>query len=344
MQEYGYIQQVKWKITLLTLLAISIPIIFSVAISVGVFYIDPIKVFTILFLPNICLDPIEWTIIWNIRVPRALMALIAGAVLATSGISLQGVLRNPLVSPFTMGVSLGASFGAALAIVLGVSLIGYGQYIIMANAFLFALIACLTVLFIAKIKGMTSESVILAGIAMTYTFSALITLLQYLAQEWQLKILVHWMMGDLALANWRRLILIVPSIFICIPLFKYAWDLNSLMMGEEVAKSLGTNPEYTRLICAILSALAVAIVVCITGPIGFIGLVSPHIARLIIGADYRFSIICSSLIGAIILLLADTIARIIIAPIELPVGVITAFLGVPLFVYLLLKARRELWR
>ncbi|RLE53339.1 MAG: iron ABC transporter permease [Candidatus Methanomethylicota archaeon] len=344
MSESGYIQQTSRKVIILTLLAIAIPIFFSIAVSVGVVHIDPIEILTIIFAPNANLNPIAWAIIWNIRIPRALMALIAGATLATSGITLQGVLRNPLVSPFTIGVSLGASFGAALAIVLGVSLIGFGPYIIMANAFLFALIACLIALFIAKIKGMTSESVILSGIAMTYIFSALITLLQYVAQEWQLKMLVHWMMGDLALANWSRLYLITPSILICIPLFKYAWDLNSLMMGEEVARSLGTNPERTRFVCSILSALAVAIVVCITGPIGFIGLVAPHIARLIVGADYRFSMTCSFLLGAIILLSADTIARVIIAPIELPVGVVTAFLGVPLFVYLLLKARREIWR
>jgi len=345
MLESGYIRVINVKkIFILILLVMLIPLVLSVSISVGVIHISPINVLLIIFNPTVNSDPIAQAIIWNIRLPRALMALIAGATLATAGSALQGALRNPLVSPFTIGVSSGASFGAALAIVLGVSFVGIGPYIIMANAFVFAFIACLIALCIAKLKGMTSESIILAGIATMYLFSASITLLQYIAQEWQLKALVHWMMGDLALANWRRLTLALPSLIICIPLLKYAWDLNALMMGEEVAKSLGTDPENTRLVCVTLSALAVAIVICMTGPIGFIGLVAPHIARFLVGADYRFSMIGSLLLGSLLLLSADTIARVIMAPLELPVGVVTAFLGVPLFVHLLLKVRREMWR
>ncbi len=340
----GYIRRCSRRVAVLTLLVLAIPLSFSMAVSVGAVHIGPAKILALFFTLNPSLDPVAWTIIWNIRVPRALMALTAGAALATSGMALQGVLRNPLVSPFTLGVSLGASFGAALAIVLGVGLAGLGRCIVIANAFLFSLLACLTALLIARVKGMTSESVILSGIAMTYVFSALITLLQYMAREWQLKMLVHWMMGDLAMASWDRLLLASPSILACIPLFRYAWDLNSLTMGEEAARSLGTDPVRVRLACTVLSALSVATVVCVTGPIGFVGLVSPHMARFITGADYRFSMVCSSLLGAVILLSADTVARVIIAPVELPVGVVTSFLGVPLFIYLLLRARREVWR
>jgi iron complex transport system permease protein len=282
-------------------------------------------------------------VIWDIRLPRALMGLIAGMTLALAGVALQGAMKNPLVCPFTIGISSGASFGAALAIVLGVGFVGFGRYVIMANAFIFALVAMAVAMGIAKLKGMAPESVILAGIAMVYLFSALVTLLQYMAHEMELKALVHWTMGDLILTDWGRVTLGALALIVCIPLFRYAWDLNALMMGEEVAKSLGTNPGRTRLACAVLSALAVAIIVCMTGPIAFIGLLAPHMARFIVGADYRFSMIGSVLLGGLLLMVADTMARVIIAPFELPVGVMTVFLGIPLFVHLLLKPRREIW-
>jgi len=259
------------RFAVLAALTFSIPVAFSLSLSVGVMKANPISAFLMLLGQEG--DPITQAVVWGIRLPRTLMALIAGSALALAGAALQGALRNPLVSPFTLGVSSGASFGAALAIVLGIELAGVGPYLITINAFIFALIALAVVMVLAKLKGMTSESVILAGIAMMYLFSALVTLLEYIAGEWQLRTLVYWLMGDLALANWRRVTLALPALIAYIPLLKYAWDLNALIMGEEVAKSLGTEPGRTRLICAMLSSLIVAIVVCATGPIGFICLV-----------------------------------------------------------------------
>lgn len=338
------------KALILMALALLVPVALFLALSVGSVranFVDALFMATSRLFgssPSSREEAVAWAVIWDLRLPRALMALLAGAALALAGATLQGVLRNPLVSPFTLGISSGASFGAALAIVLGVGLTGTGAYMVMANAFAFSLVAAALTLGIARLKGMTRESVILGGIAMMYFFSALVTLLQYVAHAWDLKALIYWVMGDLALASWKRLSLALLSLLACIPLFKYAWDLNVLAMGDEVAKTLGTDPGTTRLVCTLLAAFATAAVVCVTGPIGFIGLVSPHMARLLVGPDYRFSMPCSAILGMLILLVADTVARVVIAPFELPVGVVTAFLGVPLFLNLLLRARRETWR
>ncbi len=344
------ILQRKWRILFISILFILIPIGTVLSLYVGTVRIPFSDVLDIMIykLFGVCINndvPAEFTaIIWDIRLPRILTALVAGAGLAIAGSALQGALRNPLVSPFTLGISSAASFGAALAIVLGIGLTGYGVYMIMANAFAFSMLAVLITVGISRLKGLSSESLILAGIAVMYLFSALVTLLEYIAQVWELKALVYWIMGDLSLSNWVRLRYIALSILVCIPIYKYSWDLNILTLGDETAKSLGTNPGTTRLICVVLASLITSMIVCMTGPIGFIGLVAPHMARLLLGSDYRYSMVGSLLVGSLLLLASDTIARALLTPIELPVGVVTAFLGVPLFIHLLLRSRREIWR
>ncbi|MEM2025661.1 MAG: iron ABC transporter permease [Desulfurococcaceae archaeon] len=327
------------RVPLLLLLSLLLPVALVASVSVGFARVGPAEVFAAL-LGGGGLDAASRAIIMEIRLPRACAALVAGAALAVAGSAVQGALRNPLVSPFTMGVSSGASFGAALAIVLGA---GPSVYATMLSAFTFALLAGASSVGIARLKGVSSQSMILAGVAMMYLFSAGVTLLQYMAREWQLAELVYWIMGDLRKASWASVTLMSPALAACLPLFAYAWDLNALMMGEEVARSLGTNPRRVRAACVVLSALSTAIIVCSTGPIGFICLVSPHIARLLVGADHRFSMMCSALLGGLLLLLSDTVARIALMPAELPVGVVTAAVGVPFFISLLLRARKEIW-
>lgn len=334
---------IRSKTFIIAFLSFLIPVALLLSISIGVVHVSVVDAFLTLLGSQNDFDIASQTIIWDIRLPRACMAVVAGAVLAMTGAALQAALRNPLVSPFTIGISSGASFGAALAIVLGVGLGGFGVYLIMFNAFIFAFLAGITPITIARLRGMSIQSVILAGIAITYIFSAGITLLKYIAREWQLAELVYWMMGDLRRANWYRLTLIFPALIVCAPLLKYAWDLNALMMGEEVAKSLGTDPKKVRITCIILSTLSTAIVVCLTGPIGFICLVSPHIARFLLGVDNRFSMVGSALVGALLLLVSDTVARVILGSVELPVGVVTAFIGVPFFISLLIKVKKEIW-
>ncbi|MEW6102238.1 MAG: iron ABC transporter permease [bacterium] len=283
-------------------------------------------------------------IIWDIRLPRIIMAIIAGAGFAISGAVMQGITRNPLVSPFTIGVSSAAAFGASIAIVLGFSLLGSEKYIVVTNAFIFALISAFLVLGLARMRGITGETLILAGIALMYLFSAFTSILQYIATEKQLQAVIHWTFGSLTGSSWNDVLVVSIIFFFCFPfLMKHSWDLNAISGGDEVAKSLGVNLPQVRIICLILATIITAGIICFTGIIGFVCLVTPHIARLLIGADHRFLLPFSCILGALLLLIADTIGRNIISPVIIPVGIVTSIIGVPFFVYLLITRRKEYW-
>lgn len=282
------------------------------------------------------------TIVWSLRLPRIAMAAVAGAGLAVSGAAMQGILRNPLVSPFTIGISSGAGFGASLAIVMGVGVVESGQYLIIGNAFFFAILSACLVYGVARLRGVSPETLILGGIALMYLFSASTSMLQYVATEHQLQGVIFWLFGSLASATWGNLAVVSIVFCICLPLLmKYSWDLNALATGDEVALSLGINANRVRMIIMILASLMTATIICFTGIIGFVCLVAPHITRMIIGSDHRFLIPFASIVGAILLLAADTVGRTILAPAELPVGIVTAFIGVPMFLYLLIIKRRQ---
>lgn len=281
-------------------------------------------------------------VVWNLRLPRVLMAMVAGAGFAVAGAAMQGILRNPLVSPFTIGISSGAGFGAALAIVLGIGVGSAGRYMVIGNAFFFALLAAGLVYGLARFRGATPETLILAGVALMYLFSAATSMLQYVATEHKLQEVVFWLFGSLGAASWKDLGIIALVYLVCFPfMIKLAWDLNVLAAGDEVAHSLGINPPRVRLAVMLLSTLITATIICYTGIIGFVCLVAPHITRMIIGSDHRFLIPFSSIVGALLLLAADTAGRTLMAPAELPVGIVTSFIGVPLFIYLLTTRKRQ---
>lgn len=256
---------------------------------------------------------------------------------------MQGILKNPLASPFTLGIASAAGFGAALAIVLGAGFVG-GEYLIIFNAFIFTLLASLSVYGLAKYKGITPETMILAGIAIMYLFSAMTSFLQYIGQAEQVQEVVFWMMGSLGRSSWDKVWVVTAVIAACFPyLLLKSWDINALGAGDETAKSLGVDVEKTRVICMVLVSLITASVICFTGTIGFIGLVAPHITRMVIGGDHRFLLPASALVGGLLLLAADTVARTIMAPVILPVGIMTSFLGVPFFVYLFMRRKKQFW-
>jgi iron complex transport system permease protein len=282
-------------------------------------------------------------IVWGLRLHRILLSVIAGMGLAIAGAVMQGILKNPLASPFTLGISSAASFGAALAIVLGAGFAG-GEWLIICNSFVFTLLASMTVYGLAKYKGITPETMILAGIAIMYLFQAMTSFLQYVGQAEQVQEVVFWMMGSMGRSSWDKVWIVSVVIALCFPylLFK-SWDINALGAGDETATSLGVNVEKTRVICMMLVSLITASVICFTGTIGFIGLVSPHIARMVIGGDHRFLLPASALVGGLLLLGADTAARTILSPVILPVGIMTAFLGVPFFVYLFMRRKKAFW-
>ncbi len=285
----------------------------------------------------------EEIVIWGLRLPRIIMGILAGIGLAIAGTTMQGVVRNPLASPYTLGIASAASFGATLAIILGAGFIT-GKYIIIVNAFVFALLSSFIIYGLSRYKSATPETMILAGIALMYLFSAMTGILQYFGEAEAVKEVVFWMFGSLGRASWDKLSLMSIIIALCIPLIMLkSWDLNALGVGDERAKSLGVNVEQTRIVCFILASLVTAGIICFTGTIGFIGLVSPHMCRMVIGGDNRYLIPASGLFGAALLLGADTIARTIVAPVILPVGLITSFMGVPLFLYLIMRKRKEYW-
>ncbi len=282
-------------------------------------------------------------IIWDVRMPRIIGALLVGAGLSLSGTIMQSVLRNPLASPYTLGLSSAAAFGASFAIVFFGAGTGTTSTIIISSpltvtlsAFLFCALSTAAILLLTLLTRISAESMVLAGIAIGSLFSAGLTLMQYLADSVQLASIVSWTFGDLGRANWQILsitALVLLPVFILF-LF-YRWDLNALDSGEEAAKGLGIRTGAVRLAGMTAASLLSAVIVSFFGTIAFIGLLAPHIARRILGADHRFLLVASPLAGAIILLAADTAARTMLSPMVLPVGILTSLFGGPLFIYLL---------
>ena len=282
-------------------------------------------------------------LVWKLRLPRIVMGILAGLGLGAAGCTMQSVLRNPLADPYMLGVASSATFGASLAILIGSGIFS-GQYMIIGNAFIFALLCSFLILGLSSRKGATPQAMILTGVAMMFLFSALTTFLQYFAEAEAVKAAVFWTIGDLGKATWEKNSIVAVVIFVCIPLLIWkAWDMNIMGAGDESAKSLGVKVERVRIFTMVVTSLMIASIVSFTGTIGFIGLVAPHITRMVIGGDNRYLLPASALVGAALLLLSDTIARLIMAPVILPVGIVTAFLGVPLFIYLIMKKGKEYW-
>jgi iron complex transport system permease protein len=321
-----------------------IVLIAGLAATLGSYQISVTEVYAII-LRGILHGPATTAelVVWNLRLPAIIMGILAGIGLAIAGTTMQAVVRNPLASPYTLGIASAAGFGAALAIILGKGL-ATGQYLIIANAFVFAVLSAFVIYGLSRHRGATPETMILAGIALMYLFSAMTGILQYFSEEKAVAEVVFWMFGSLGRASWDKLPFVAAILALSVPLLMLkAWDLNALGAGDESAKSLGVNVHQTRALCFVLASFMTAGVICFTGTIGFIGLVSPHICRMVIGGDNRYLLPASGLFGAVLLLSADTIARRIIAPTVIPVGLVTAFMGVPLFLFLILKRKREYW-
>lgn len=286
-------------------------------------------------------------IIWDVRMPRVAAAVLVGAGLSLSGTILQSVLRNPLASPYTLGLSSAAAFGASFSIVFfdagtsTTSTILISDFFTVAmSAFVFSFLSTLAILLLTVLTKISAESMVLAGIAIGSIFSAGLTLMQYLADSVQLASIVSWTFGDLGRANWNVLFIIalilIPVFVLC---YYCRWDFNAMDTGEDSARGLGVRTGAIRIIGMVLASTLSAVIVSFFGTIAFIGLLGPHIARRLFGGDHRFLLLASPLTGALILLAADTTARTLLAPMILPVGILTSLLGGPLFIYLLIAGR-----
>lgn len=281
-------------------------------------------------------------VVRNVRLPRIFTAIIAGAGLGVAGCILQVILSNPLASASTLGVSQGAVFGAAFAIItLGADSTG-GSLLITASSFIASMGVALIILALSRFRQISPESIVLAGVAISSLFSGATTLLQYFADEVALTSLVFWTFGDLGSTNWSQIkLMALAALVISIYFIFRRWDFNALLSGTETAISLGINVKRLTVVNMILCCLLTATIVSYIGLINFIGLVAPHIVRMIVGNNHVYLIPGSILAGSTLLLLSDLFARTAISPIILPIGAITSFLGAPLFLYLLFKGRKK---
>ena len=280
-------------------------------------------------------------VIFNLRMPRIAAGILAGAGLAAAGACMQSTLKNPLADPFTTGVSAGATLGATIAIVLGISLGGAG---VVSNAFVFALIPTSMMVAISRMKTASPTMMIMAGIAVMYLFGAITTVLKLWSDPDDLKSLYMWEVGSLGLADWDGILIMAPVVIIGVLIIQLlSRQLNVMATGDESAKALGVDANRLRAICMIVIALVAATVVSFTGMIGFVGLVCPHVVRIVIGADNRYLIPACALFGIALLLIADLVGRKILSPTIIQVGVITSFLGGPMFLWLLLRNKSKIW-
>lgn len=291
-------------------------------------------------------------IVQNIRLPRVVAAIVAGAGLALSGCVMQNVLKNPMASPSTLGVSNAAVFGANFAIIVlgagafhstdGKTLVIDNPYLVTITAFVCAIAAVLIILALSGRRGFAPETVVLAGVALGSIFSAATTIVQYFALDNQVSSAVFWTFGDLGRASWRDDIIMSVICGVALVYFMFnRWSYNALANGEDVAKSLGVRTEMTRFWSLLLASMITAVCVSFLGIIGFIGLIAPQAMKRIVGGDYRFLLPTSALAGASLLLFADIIARVVINGVTLPVGAITALMGGPMFLWMLLSKRSK---
>lgn len=323
-------------------LLIALPVfLFFISFMMGRYPVAPVDVIkTILspFIPSLAVSPQVTSIVFNIRLPRIIAALVVGASLAVAGASFQGIFQNPLVSPDLLGVSQGAGFGAAVAILLNM-----GNFFIQLSAFVFGIISVAITYVISKsYKAGGILLLVLSGTAVSAFFNALVSGAKFMADPYdKLPQIVYWLMGSLSSVNFDKLAMIVIPLIIGIAVIMILrWHLNVLSMGDEEAQSLGLNPNNLRILIITACTLVTSAAVSISGIIGWVGLVVPHMTRIIVGPDHKILLPASLSIGASFLLLIDNISRTAIS-IEVPIGILTAIIGVPIFLYLLRKGYSE---
>ena len=291
-------------------------------------------------------------IIWNIRLPQALSSIVAGAGLAVAGAVMQSILRNPLGSPFTLGISHAAAFGAAFSVmILGGGIMGSSNadavsitnpYLTTGVAFLFSLAAAGVIVTVSRLRGSSPEVMILTGVALGALFTAGTMFLQFFADDVQLAAMVFWTFGDTARASWSELgVMTAMTLAASVYFMANGWNYNAIDSGDETARGLGVRVDRVRMLGMLLASMLTAVIIAFLGIIGFVGLVVPHMVRRVIGSDHRFLLPGSILAGGLLLLVSDTAARLVLAPHMLPVSVLTAFMGAPVFIYLIIRGQRR---
>jgi iron complex transport system permease protein len=278
-------------------------------------------------------------IFWQIRLPRIILSALIGLLLSVSGVILQGILRNPLADPYILGISAGGAVGAAVAIALGLQFYWLGMSSVPLFALLSALLAVYIVYKLSKVAGRsTAETLILAGVALSAFCAAILSLIIIISGN--LESIYFWLLGSLSAANWSNVLTVMPYALIgSLIAYFLSKELNALLLGEEMAHTLGVEVEKTRVILIATASFMTAAAVSVAGLIGFVGLIVPHWIRLLIGPNHKWLVPVSGLSGMLLMVVADTISRTVLSPTEIPVGIVMALLGAPFFLYLLRKSR-----
>ena len=296
------------------------------------------------FVPNPELTLAEKVIVMRVRLPHVAASVLAGVMLSASGLIMQGIFQNPLVSPYTMGISNGASCGAAIAIVFSESLafLHLDSFLTPVFAFAFSALTMYMVQALGKMANNSTKSLVLSGIAVGYLFSAIVSLIKYTCDSDKLPELVFWQMGSVSSASWPKIAImfVIAAVGVTL-LFLNAWNMNVMATGEESARSLGIDYKRTRRMAFVLCTMMTGVCVAFTGTIGFVGLVAPHVARKLVGNDYRYTVPTALVCGSLLLLVADAISRMLSMTMPLPIGVITSIVGVPFFAWIIVQKRSE---
>lgn len=338
-----YSRLVRRRILIVAALAAAMLVAFAADLVTGPSSLSPLDAISGLFAPDSLSGPMR-VIIWDVRLPQALLAILVGAALSLAGTEMQTVLNNPLASPFTLGVSSAASLGAALAIVLGIGVPGLSMsWIVSVNAFVFAFGSVLLLQALSRLRGTGPETLVLIGIALVFTCNALVALIQFIASQEALQQLVFWSMGSLSRGNWDKLGVLALVLLVVTPLTLMAsWQMTALRLGEDRAMSFGVNVGRLRFLSLLRVSLLAATSVAFVGTIGFIGLVGPHIARLLVGEDHRLLLPASMIAGALVLSLSSVASKLLVPGAVMPVGIVTALVGVPFFVVLIFMRRERI--
>lgn len=344
----GYLRYSRMKILFIVGCILALILLSIFTIGLGDTNLSYGEIIRLLIFPDGSWDA---TVVWDLRFRMIVAAILAGAALGIAGAVMQSILRNPLASPFTLGLSNASAFGAAMAILFfnGGAVIGSTSAFVNVSspvlvticAFAFAMLATGIMLLLVRFTGCTPETIVLAGTALSSIFSAGLAFLQYIAEDNALSAIVYWQFGSLSKVSWGQLQIIAAVLIVIGAYFIFKrWDYNSLESGEDVARGLGVNIRRTRFVGLVMSAILTAIVVSFMGVIGFIGLIGPHMVKRVIGNDNRYVMPASMAVGALVLLLAYIIGTFAM-PSVIPVGIITSAIGGPLFIWILIRGRRK---
>jgi iron complex transport system permease protein len=340
----------RWKI-IVALLMLFLILTIAFAVTVGPMQIPPIEVYKIIIknipfigdLVRVESSSSAEVVVFQVRLSRVLAAALVGIALAVAGVVLQALFRNPMADPYLLGISAGASLGASLAIAFGIGFSFFGLlFSVPIMAFVFAIGTVILVYSVARRgQGVEMLTLLLVGIAVNSFLLAIMAIVRIVSGD-AIHAIMAWILGSLVTSNWSYVEVIMPFVVIGVALiYVFAKDLNIILLGEEQAHHLGVDTERLKRIMLASATLITAAAVSISGIIGFVGLIIPHIARILVGPDHRILIPSSALAGAIVLILCDTMARTVVRPVELPVGIFTSLLGCPFFIYLIRKRKRS---